>query len=448
MLRQLSTVAALALVVSPAAHAQPIGTATAPAAAAAAISRAELEVLADEVVRLRAEVASLRADLAAVARTRLPAGDAAHGVLPISGVDEPAQGKPEWSSRVPVKIVGAIVSNIVGNTGEANWLENPNLVGAAPSTGAAGSFTSTLRQTRVGLEVGPVPVGGLTASGAVAADFSGGIPGFSTGTVMGLPRLVYALARLDGEKTALEVGQDDAMLAPRDPTSLAARSFPLFFRSGNLYLHVPQVRVERRFGRGVTLKAGIVAPVAGDGSAGYVFGAEAGTGERSRRPAAEAHVGYVRGDTSSAGEFALGVSGHVGWRRVDGALDEGNAVAIDFTIRRGRFGAAGEFFRSDALAAFGAGVAQPRPAEGGWVEGRLAVSGRASINAGMALDRLRGFQFVPLRRENRGAFANVIFTLSPEIATSVEYRWLDTLVGSTPAGRRNHHLNATFVLRF
>ena len=78
------------------------------------------------------------------------------------------------------------------------------------------------------------------------ADFYGGVPGFQTGTVMGLPRLLYAFGRLETDRTAIEIGQDHAILAPRDPTSLAALSFPLLFRSGNLYLRAPQARVERQ----------------------------------------------------------------------------------------------------------------------------------------------------------------------------------------------------------
>ena len=59
---------------------------------------------------------------------------------------------------------------------------------------------------------------------------------------MGLPRLLVAYARVDGAKTSVEIGQDHMILAPRDPSSLAAASFPLLFRSGNLYLRAPQVR--------------------------------------------------------------------------------------------------------------------------------------------------------------------------------------------------------------
>ena len=92
-------------------------------------------------------------------------------------------------------------------------------------------------------------------------DFFGGIPGFATGQVMGLPRLLVAFARFEGKHTAVEVGQDHMILAPADPTSLASFAFPALFRSGNLYLRTPQARIEGRFGSHVSVMGGIVAPI-------------------------------------------------------------------------------------------------------------------------------------------------------------------------------------------
>ena len=158
---------------------------------------------------------------------------------------------------------------------------------------------------------------------------------------MGLPRLLYAFARLDGEKTALEVGQDHMMLAPRDPTSLAALSFPDLFRSGNLYLRVPQVRVERKLGGGLTVMGGIVAPIAGDFNEDfYQFVPPAGAGERSKMPGVQGHFGYKSGDDETR-QFAIGFSGHYGQERVANVNEDSWAGAVDFNVagrahRRGR----------------------------------------------------------------------------------------------------------------
>jgi len=449
--------------------------------ASAAVSRVELEVVAAELARLRAEVAALRGELASVRGivavsgpvTATPAGPASAPALLAAGsasaatvtaaqpeqaaatvdmlrtqVEEMSQTKVESRSRMPVRLFGAIVSNTVGNSATANWLENPNITDPDPGGMSPGSFTSTLRQSQIGLNVGPIPVGGLTASGAVVADFMGGVPGFVTGTVMGLPRMVYAFARLESERTALQVGQDLNLLAPRDPTSLAAQSFPLLFRSGNLYLRSPQVRLEQKLGAGLTLKGGIAAPLAADAINFYTFAPPAGAGERSQRPAFEGRADYTAGSPEASGEFTVGVSGRYGWRKPLTELEPAGSYALDFNARIGRIGAAGEFFYTDDAAEFGAGVAQPRPAKGGWVEARAALTSRISTNVGVGLDQVR--ETVPLgaRRENKSAFGNVIFDLTPEVAVSMEYRWLETQLGNAFVKRDNHHVNAVFVVRF
>ncbi len=455
----------------------------APAASSvgAAVSREELEVVATELARLRAEVAALRGELASVrgvaavaasaptgaglvpTPTMLAAASLATSTTAVAAqpeqaapgvdmlrtqVDEMSQTKVESRSRMPVRLFGAIVSNTVGNSGAANWLENPNIADADPPGTTPGSFTSTLRQSQIGLNVGPIPVGGLTASGAVVADFMGGVPGFVTGTVMGLPRMVYAFARLESERTALQVGQDLNLLAPRDPTSLAAQSFPLLFRSGNLYLRSPQVRLEQKLGAGITLKGGIAAPLAADAINFYTFAPAPGAGERSQRPAFEGRADYTAGSPDTGSEFTIGVSGRYGWRKPLTEVQSAGSYAVDFNARVGRIGTAGEFFYTDDAAEFGAGVAQARPARGGWVEARLGLTSKISTNVGVGLDEVR--ETVPLgaRRENKSAFGNVIFDLTPEVAVSMEYRWLETQLGNAFVKRDNHHVNAVFVVRF
>ncbi len=444
--------------------------------------RDELRRLHDEVSALRAEVAALRgpgdprpAITPALYRPTLDvrnagsvdppaATEAAASVLPTNGeqqvtpeafevlkaqVEEQAQSKVESLSKIPVRLFGTILSNTVFNSDEANWLENPNLVSAPPpGTTDQGSMTSTLRQSRIGLDIGVIPVGSLRASGTLVMDFFGGVPNFSNGTVMGLPRLIIGYGRLEGDAFGLQVGQDAAMLAPRDPTSLAARSFPLFFRSGNLYLRVPQARVEYRPNGAWTFKTGIVAPMAGDFASAYEFAPTAGAGERSKRPAFEGHAGYGRGDADSPSEFALGVSGHFGWRRTPSALNETWAGAVDGNVRVGRVGVAGEWFAVENGEVFGGAVNQAGRAQGGWIEGRLAITQKASVNAGVGLDRPEDAQGRLVRAENRSAFANTIWRLSPELAVSVEYRWLETRLGLVPINRRNHHVNAAFAVTF
>jgi len=437
-------------------HAQPplaAGNAAAFPVASGARERGDVELLRDEVAELReqlrllaGELRTLRAATLAAAPPAAAPQEPAQTLLPPemvqAQVQELAQVKVESASKFPVTLTGTILSNTVYNTGDANWLESPNLVGTA----AGGSMTSTMRQSRLGLDVRGITAGAWEAKGALIVDFFGGTPGFVTGTAMGLPRLLYAFGRLERGGTAIQVGQDHALLAPRDPTSLAAYAFPQFFRAGNLYLRAPQVRIEQRAG-GFTFKSGIIAPLAGDAGTSYVFAPGAGGGERSERPALQAHAGYQRGTVDSSGEVQVGVSGHYGWIRQFGRLVAASAGAVDLNLRRGRFGLAGEAYLAEELDAYGSGVGQPGRSEGGWIEGRIAAASRVSFNGGAALDRRPDGVGAAGRLRNTSAFGNVIVRLTPEVSASVEYKWLQTRYGSG-SNRVNHHLNAVFAVGF
>src|SRR5262245_37660987 len=312
--------------------------------------------VAREPAALRAEVERLRAEVDAL-KTGAPAA-AAPPAEPLEMLQaqmaELAQTKVESSTRFPVKLFGTLHASVFANSGNANWLDNPNLVGAPPADGQAGTLSTSVRQTRFGFLADGPTIGGFRSSAVVAMDFFGGIPGFQTGQVMGLPRLLVAFGRLDSERTGVEIGQDHMILAPRDPTSLAAFAFPLLFRSGNLYLRVPQVRVEQKLVAGLRATAGIVAPVAGDlvGDA-YLFVPPALSGERSRRPGVQGRVSYVAGDPESPRSLDVGVSGHRGWERRGTSLAPSWAGAFDVSARRDFVGVAGEYFVGDNLDGFG-----------------------------------------------------------------------------------------------
>ncbi len=453
-----------------------------------AVAVNDVAALRDELVQLRAEVGTLKAEVASLRRVvaTIPAapvptfrpavfagdggenrngawhqftnsvnpGQVPQAVTPEAlevlktQVEEQAQAKVESSSRLPVKLSGTVLANTVVNSAEVNWLENPNLATAPPpGSTVGGSMSATVRQSRIGLAIGRIPIGSWQATGTLIFDFFGGVPNFQTGTVMGLPRLIYGFGRLENDRTAIHVGQDHVLLAPRDPTSLAALSFPLFFRAGNLYLRAPQARLEQKIG-GVTLAGGIVSPLAGDFSDFYEFAPAAGTGERSKRPALEGRLGFARGDQAASGELALGVSGHYGWRRRGDRLTEAWAVAIDANARAGRVGLAGEYYAAENAEPFGGGISQAGRASGGWVEGRVAINQRTDLNGGFGLDRPDNPVGRVLRSENRSAFGNVIFRFTPEVATSFEYRWLETEVGFITVKRKNHHVNAVFAVSF
>jgi hypothetical protein len=278
-------------------------------------------------------------------------------------------------------------------------------------------------------------------------DFFGGIPGFQTGQVMGLPRLLVGFARIENDRTAIEIGQDHMILAPRDPTSLAAFAFPLFFRSGNLYLRVPQVRVEQKLG---VLRAigGIVAPIGGDlvGDT-YLFVPPALGGERSRRPGVQGRLAYVAGDPESTRFADIGLSGHRGWEWRPVTLARSWAAALDASARRDFVGVAGELFVGDNIDAFGGSTGLDAKGAGGWGELQIYPTARLRFVAGYGDDQLRDPREDTLpRQRNRSAFGNITFSITPELQTAFEYRWLRTRAAGTD--RNNHHFDWVFVHQF
>jgi hypothetical protein len=399
-----------------------------------------------ELAALRAEVQHLREQVDAL-KSGAPASTGGIDVLQ-SQVAELAQTKVESTSRVPVKLFGTIHAHFFANSANANWLDIPNLVAAPPAGGNAGSASATLRQTRLGFTIDAPKIGSVKTNGVVAMDFFGGIPGFQTGQVMGLPRVLVAFARMEGERTAVEVGQDHMILAPRDPTSLAAFAFPLLFRSGNLYLRVPQARVEHLVTPRLRVTGGIVAPIAGDlTSTDYVFVPPALGGERSRRPAVQARVGYSTVEPDATRFVDVGVSGHVGWERQGTNLARSWASAVDFAARRNVIGVAGELFAGDNTDAFGGALGLNARSAGGWTELQLFPTDRLSLTTGVGVDDIRDRRrFVLPRRQNMSGYGSISFSLTPEVKASFEYRGLRTRSGNT--GRTNHHFDWVLVHTF
>ena len=401
-----------------------------------------------ELAALRAEVQQLRDQLDSV--TKAEPGDATKASLQVlqTQVAELAQTKVESTSRFPVKIFGTVHASFFSNSANPNWLDIPNLVTPPPANGQTGSTSASLRQTRLGFTVDGPHIGSRRTNAVVAMDFFGGIPGFATGQVMGLPRLLVAYARIEGDRTAVEVGQDHMMMAPRDPTSLAGFAFPLLFRSGNLYLRAPQARVEHALTSRLRATAGIIAPVAGDlTTPEYVFVPPALAGERSRRPAFQSRIAYTTGEADAARLLDVGVSGHIGWERAGTSLDNSWAGAVDFAARREVIGVAGELFLGDNTDAFGGAVGLNARSAGGWAELQLFPASRVSFTTGFGLDDIRDSRRATLpRQQNRSAYSGLRFSFTPEVRASFEYRALRTV--ATGIGRTNHHFDWVLVHDF
>ena len=221
----------------------------------------------------------------------------------------------------------------------------------------------------------------------------------------------------------------------------------MLFRSGNLYLRAPQIRLEQQLGAGLELRAGIVTPLAGDFGAEYVFAPGPGAGERSRTPALQARLGYQRAADEDR-RIRVGVSGHFGRQRNAAGTTDQWASAIDWNLQaraggpRGRGvhrrGSGGLWRRARTIGALGRRLCRSAV--------RPAAGCRSTAAADWIAWRDRDRGLVPLR-SNQTWFGNGIVTLTPELATSLEYRRLETETRSG-AERTNHHVNLTFAFSF
>jgi hypothetical protein len=411
--------------------------------------------LEEQVAEMRTEIQLLRQELNEV-KKQLQTQSATVEEIPVlqAQVQEQAQTKVETSSRFPLKLYGTVISNTFLNTGVANWIDLPDI--ALPSTPGlpAGSFSSVLRQTRIGATFDGPEVGKMKLNGTVAFDFYGGIPNFQTGPVMGLPRLVYAYVRLDGEKTAFEIGQDYMMLAPKNPTTLMGESFPTLYRSGNLYLRAPQIRAERVLASGdygqIRVVGGMMAPISGDFAGAYQFVPPALAGERSRTPAVQSRLSWR---AAPAGPYEqprweFGVSQHYSRDRFSSGIAPSWAGAGDFDATFGRFGLGGEYFVGRNLQAFGGSIGQSAKSQGGFGEGRFAATRRLSFNTGYGTDQLFDLVKFPATFTRNGTFfANSIYNFTPEFRGAFEYQRLVTRNINT-GSQRNDHFNLTFAYSF
>jgi len=407
----------------------------------AAAAQATPEEILRELAALREEVRQLRQELDAL-KPPEPSLEIVQAQLA-----EFAQTKVESTTRFPLKLFGTIHAHAFANTGTPNWLDIPNL-NAAPAANP-GTFSMTLRQTRLGFTADGPTLGDVRTNGVVAFDFFGGIPGFQTGQVQVLPRLLVAFARFEGQRAAVEIGQDHVLLAPRDPTSLSGFAFPLLFRSGNLYLRAPQARVEYSLGSLARVAGGITAPIGGDlTDLNYVFVPPPLGGERSRRPAAEARLDIGTSDPEARRRASIAAAGHYGWERRASGLADGWAAAIDFGARHDAFGIAGELFVGNNMDTFGGALGLDARAAGGWAELQFIPSNRVSFNVGGGMDDITdGRRALLARRRNRSAFGNVILTLTPEVQASFEYRWLSTVL-LAPGEQTNHHFDWVLAYKF
>ena len=208
---------------------------------------ARLDRLEQENRDLVRQVQELRTELSAARTTPAPPAAApAPAVTPPdiderlataeSRIEEQAQSKVESAQKFPIRLAGMALFNTFLDSSGNNATDYPTV--AAPAPERAGG---TLRQSIIGLEFhGPRAIWGGEVHGSVYMDFFTGSTTFTQSM-----KLRTGSIEIDWKNRSLLAGVEKPIFNPREPASLAQVGVSPLTGAGNLWLWVPQVRLEQ-----------------------------------------------------------------------------------------------------------------------------------------------------------------------------------------------------------
>ena len=290
---------------------------------------------------------------------------------------------PPPPAKRSVEFTGTVLLNGFYNSARTNNSDVP-VFADTDATGVSGG-SATMRQTRLGVLVTDPDVLGGSFDGEVDLDFFGGQQPAAGNRNFPLLRLRRAIGTVQWTHVQVMVGQEKALVAVRNPRSLAGVGIPDFSLAGNLWFWIPQARITWEYG--YTLRLAIQGAVLAPGSGGSqaALTTQADSGERSGRPYLEGRVRLGWGPTDDPSEVAIG--GHIGWLRGLDTLPgdsilSSRAVTVDTRIKLGPAEFVGAGFIGQALAGLGGGAigqntgagGVPVRTKGGW--GQLNVRPR------------------------------------------------------------------------
>jgi len=453
-------------------------------------TRVQLQQSRSEIQQLRDEVNSLRQQLSAGAAT--PSNqDASSASQDTSSLDQKVsaladdeqmlkskvydqyQTKVESGSKYRVKLSGLLLANFSSTSNAVNDIDVPNLAGG-PFPDTPGSFSGTLRQSEIGLNVdGPTLLGART-SGLVIMDFSGGLDKTPNGTDFGIARLKIGRARFDWTNTSLEVGQMEPLISPLSPTSYASLAVPALGYSGNLWSWTPQIRVEHTWNFETwhnSLQAGIMDPVSGQ-YPGYAYERQPLAGENSRQPAVVARDSVSR--AVAGRKMTFGVGGFYGRQNyLYGRNINSWAATTDWTLPiTNRFELSGEAYRGQAIgglwAAYGASIVASGPVSvsttqiqglnvvGGWAQLKFRATPKLEFNSAFGQDNPFAadmaaygppslYEYVA---RNRTTMVNVIDHPRSNLVVALEYRHLCSYWSGSSYPDTADHVDASLGVIF
>jgi hypothetical protein len=202
----------------------------------------------------------------------------------------------------------------------------------SPCTGGAaceGNILLDVRQTRLGSRLAFNDTAGWTGatlSALVEVDFNGGYTGAVATNSIGFYNPVIRLRKAYGDaawgtesKLTLRIGQDDRLISPLRPVSLAYVANPLFQNAGLLHGRAPMIQLRwdlnPKDGIAVSVAAAALNPqdnTATDSGVSPSSAVDLGAGNRSRIPNLEGRIGV---GLRSGGKNVVVLGGWAGWQK-------------------------------------------------------------------------------------------------------------------------------------
>lgn len=327
------------------------------AAILARLDRLEQEnrAMAEEIHALREELSAAHtaptAAAAAPAPAPVPSPEQLAEKVDVQGqrIEEQAQTKVESSQKFPITLTGMALVNAFVNSKQNGGSDYPTAASATPGTDRAGA---TVRQSIIGLEYnGPQTFLGGTVHGSIFMDFYGG-----AAPLQEWVRLRTAIVQMDWKTRSIKLGVDKPIFNPRDPDSLAQVGISPLTGTGNLWLWMPQIRLEQDFSLGASngVKAQVGAVETHE--ANPYAALQPNTPIEANRPGLEGRVMvWHRLDDDRRFEIAAGF--HASTTHAAGYSIPSNLVSLDWFFNPWkRLEFSGAFFSGQNLSNLGTGA--------------------------------------------------------------------------------------------
>ncbi len=397
----------------------------------------ENRALSDEIKALRAEIATLRG-------SATESQNAVDGRLELQErrIEEQAQSKVESSQKFPVRLAGMALFNAFTDSKQNAGIDYPVVAGPS-GPGRAGA---TVRQSIIGLEFrGPQTLWGGHVRGSVYMDFFSGTPPLNQ-----TMRLRTGSIEVDWATRSVLAGIEKPIFNPREPSSLAQVGVSPLTGAGNLWLWLPQVRVEQDFSlahqTGLRAQMGVIQTRE---VGAYAGSPQSGNFEASRPGLEGRFEVFHKFDDERRIEIAPGF--HVSTTHASGFSVPSQVLSFDWFMNPlRRLEITGAFYRGENIAHLGAGyrqgfglytnMAEAVHSQGGWNQFTIHTVRRVDIHLFTGQQDDRNSDLVTGNIAKNLMFGgNLFFRIAPNVILAPEVSQIRTVYLGQGTRLNNHY---------